>query len=139
MFSNSSADYRINSLLTGYQWGVTSINFSFYSGGSYYGSERDLGIVSDGIKANVRNILNNVIAPLINVSFVEVTDSASSYGQIRYLLSPSADYAYAYYPFSTDTNQGNDNDVAGDVFLNPTYDNSSSTDGFQGGPVFLLN
>jgi hypothetical protein len=134
MFSNSSADYRINSLLTGYQWGVTSINFSFYSGGSYYGSERDLGIVSDGIKANVRNILNNVIAPLINVSFVEVTDSASSYGQIRYLLSPSADYAYAYYPFSTDTNQGNDNDVAGDVFLNPTYDNSSSTDGFQGGP-----
>jgi len=132
--SVASADYRINSLLTGYKWGVTSINFSFYSGGSYYGSETDLDIVSDGIKANVRNILNNVIAPLINVNFVEVADSASSYGQIRYLLSTSPGYAYAYSPFSTDTNQGNDNDLAGDVFLNPTNDNSSSFGGFQGGP-----
>ncbi|QJB45183.1 DUF4347 domain-containing protein [Dolichospermum flos-aquae] len=132
--SVASADYRINSLLNGYKWGVTSINFSFYSGGSYYGSETDLGIVSDGIKNNVRTILNNVIAPLINVNFVEVADSASSYGQIRYLLSTSPGYAYAYYPFSTDTNQGNGNDRAGDVFLNPTNDNSSSFGGFQGGP-----
>ncbi len=132
--SAASGDYRINSLLSGYKWGVTTISYSFYSGGAYYGSASGLGIVSDGIKNNVRNILNNVIAPLININFVEVSDSASSYGQIRYLVSTSSDYANTFYPFSTDANQGNGNDVAGDVFLNPAYDNSSGINGFQGGP-----
>ncbi len=85
--STPSKDNRINPLLSGYKWGVTEITFSFYSGGSYYGTETGLGVVSDGIKTNVRNILSNVIAPLINLNFVEVSDSDSSYGQIRYLLS----------------------------------------------------
>ncbi len=132
--SVASGDYRIDALLGGYKWGITNITFSFYSGGSFYGGETGLSVVSEGIKNNVRNILSNVIAPLINVNFVEVADSSSSYGQMRYLLSTEAGYAYAYYPFSTDTNQGNGNDVAGDVFLDPSYDNSSSTNGFQGGP-----
>ncbi|WP_071191122.1 hypothetical protein [Trichormus sp. NMC-1] len=128
-----SGDNRIDSLLSGYRWISGTISYSFYSGGSYYGSEVGLAPVSDVIKFNVRKILVNVISPLINVNFVEVSDSASSYGQIRYLLSTNPGYAYAYYPFSTDTNQGNSNDRAGDVFLNPSYDNSSSTNGFQGG------
>jgi hypothetical protein len=132
--SVTSGNYRIDALLNGYKWDVTNISFSFYSGGSYYGSETGLGVVSEGIKNNVRNILNNVIAPLININFVEVADSSSSYGQMRYLLSTNAGYAYAYFPTSTDANQGNDNDRAGDVVLSPSYDTSSSTNGFQSGP-----
>ncbi|MEB3120303.1 MAG: M10 family metallopeptidase, partial [Snowella sp.] len=135
--SVASGDYRIDALLAGYKWGITNITFSFYSGGSFYGGETGLSVVSEGIKNNVRNILSNVIAPFINVNFVEVADSSSSYGQMRYLLSTNPGYAYAYYPFSTDTNQGNGNDVAGDVFLNPSYDyfdNSAYSNGFQGGP-----
>ena len=57
--STPSTDNRINSLLSGYKWGVTDITFSFYSGGSYDGTETGLGVVSDGIKTNVRNILSN--------------------------------------------------------------------------------
>ncbi|MBK1986192.1 M10 family metallopeptidase C-terminal domain-containing protein [Sphaerospermopsis aphanizomenoides BCCUSP55] len=132
--SVASGDYRIDSLLGGYKWGVTTISYSFYSGGSYYGSEAGLAPVSEAVKNNVRTILQNAIAPLINVNFVEVSDSVSSYGQIRYLLSTDPGYAYAYYPFSTDTNQGNSNDVAGDVFFNSSYDNSADTNGIQGGP-----
>jgi Ca2+-binding RTX toxin-like protein len=133
--SAASGDSRIDPLLGGNKWGTTTLTYSFYSGGSYYGSEAGLATVSDAVKANVRYILENVIEPLINLNFVEVTDSSAtnSYGQIRYLNSTSPTYAYAYYPFSTDANQGNDNDLAGDVFLNSGYDNSSDTNGFQGG------
>ncbi|MBD2626982.1 Calx-beta domain-containing protein [Trichormus variabilis] len=132
--SVASGDYRIDSLLGGYKWGVTNISYSFYSGGSYYGSEGGLASVSEAVKNNVRTILANFISPLINLNFVEVPDSAASYGQIRYLLSTDPSYAYAYYPFSTDTNQGNSNDVAGDVFFNSSYDNTFDTNGIQGGP-----
>ncbi len=133
--ATSSGNNPIATLLAGYKWGVTTLTYSFYSGGSYYGSEAGLASVSEAVKTNVRYILENVIEPLINLNFVEVTDSSAtnSYGQIRYLDSTSPNYAYAYYPFSTDANQGNGNDVAGDVFLNSGYDNSSDTNGFQSG------
>jgi hypothetical protein len=129
----SSNDSRINALLGGYKWGGTTITYSFYGGGTYYGSETGIASVSEGVKQNVRDFLTNAIQPLINVNFEEVSDSAASYGQLRYLTSPDAGYAYAYYPFSTDANQGNSNDLAGDIFLDPDYDNTSSTNGFQGG------
>ncbi len=129
----ASGDQRIDTLLGGYKWGVTTLTYSFYAGGTFYGSETDLATVSDAIKTNVRFILQNVISPLINIDFVEVADSPSSYGQIRYLNSTSPSYAYAYYPFSTDTNQGNSSDLAGDVFLKTSYDSSNNTNGFQGG------
>jgi Ca2+-binding RTX toxin-like protein len=133
--SVSPGDNRIDPLLGGDKWGVTTLTYSFYAGGTFYSTEAGLATVSDGVKTNVRYILENVIEPLINIDFVEVTDSSAtnSYGQIRYLNSTSPSYAYAYYPFSTDANQGNGNDVAGDVFLNSGYDNSSNTNGFQGG------
>lgn len=130
------ADYRINSLLSGYKWNLpTIISYSFYSGGSYYGVEQGLDVVSDGIKANIRNILNNFIAPLIEVNLVEVSDSPSSYGRIRYLRSSSYGYAASYSPFFTDYAPPKDaKNVAGDVFLNPNFDNSNTFSGFQGGP-----
>ncbi|MBW4551818.1 MAG: M10 family metallopeptidase C-terminal domain-containing protein [Aphanocapsa sp. GSE-SYN-MK-11-07L] len=129
----ASADQRIDTLLGEYKWGVTSLTYSFYAGGPFYGSETGLATVSDAVKTNLRFILQNVVSPLINIDFVEVADSPSSYGQIRYLNSTSPSYAYAYYPYSTDANQGNSSDLAGDVFLNPSYDNSNDTNGFQGG------
>ena len=131
--STPSTDDRINALLGGYKWGITTITYSFFAGDSYYGYEFGLAPVSNAIKTSVRNFLTNAIEPLINVHFVEVSDSSSSYGQIRYLLSSDPDYAYAYYPDSTDTNQGDYSDVAGDVVLNSSYDNNYDSDGFQGG------
>ena len=144
-------DYRIDALLSGYKWGVSNthnlITFSFYSddsGGSYYGTEAASGSVSDKTRDNIRSILS-VIGSLTNTVFFEISDSTSNYGQIRYLLSTISPYAIANAPSSTDYNQGNPSDIAGDVFLNPSFDNSNpnpelkpgDTLGFQGGPGTL--
>lgn len=122
----NSGDNRIDALLTGDKWGNRTITYSFYAGGSYYGSEQDLATVSDALKNNVRQILNDVIAPLVNRNFVEVEDSPTYYGQIRFLLSSSPEYAYTYPP--------NGSAVGGDIFLSNQHDNNASTNGFQGGP-----
>jgi hypothetical protein len=135
----TSSNSRINALLSGYKWGGTTITYSFYNGGAFYGDEQNVASVSNTVKQNVRNFLKNAIEPLINIKFVEVADSPTSspnsYGQIRYFLADIApDYAYARYPSSTDANQGNINDLAGDVFLSTENDTNSDTNGFQGGP-----
>ena len=104
------SDLRIATVLAGYKWGVSTITYSFFSGGSYYGSERGTVPVSDAVKKSVRDFLENTIESLINVNFVEVSDSASNYGLIRYLAAQDPDYAYAYYPTSADFNQGNSSD-----------------------------
>lgn len=132
-------DYRIDGLSSGYKWGTRNITYSFYAGGSYYGSESRPTPVSAAVKENVRYILNQVIAPIIDVTFTEVPDSASSYGLLRYLCSSSASYAYAYLPTGLDTNNGSQMDVVGDVVFNPSNDVigtdfNSKNNSFQSGP-----
>ena len=119
----STGDYRLNSLLGGSKWQGNTITYSFFDGGYYYGSETAWE-VSDTVKNNVRHIIENIIEPLVDVNFVEVSDAGNSYGQIRYMLSDGPGYAYARYPGSG---------VGGDIHLNPNQDNSWTTNGFQGG------
>lgn len=126
-FVPPSTDYRIDGVLGGDKWDVPDVSFSFYAGGAYYGGENGPTPVSDSVKANVRYILNEIIAPMINVTFTEVADSPTRFGLIRYLCSPSAGYAYAYYPGG--------GDVAGDVVLSPAFDiATTATSSFQLGP-----
>lgn len=120
----STGDYRLNALIAGTKWLGNTISYSFFDGGSYYGSER-VGEVSNVVKNNVRYILENYIEPLVNVNFVEVFDGGNSYGQLRYMLSSGPEYAYARYPENSA--------IGGDVHLNPSYDNAFTSDGFQGG------
>ena len=63
-----------------------------------------------------------MIAPLVNITFVEVSDSPNSYGLMRYMGSTSPEYAYAYSPYAGDTNTGTPADCAGDVVLNVSWD-----------------
>lgn len=123
----TTGDNQIDALLSNWQWSGNTITYSFFDGGSYYGSQTGVSEVSDAVKNSVRNILENYIEPLINVNFVEVSDAGSNYGQIRYMASNGPGYAYAYYPFSST------NPLAGDVHLNPNYDHSANSNGFQGG------
>lgn len=122
-----TGDYRIDAVLGGYKWDVTNVTYSFYDGGSYYGSESSPTPVSTAVRENVRTILTSIISPLVNLTFTEVPDSASSFGMIRYLCSSSAPYAYAHYPSGGNT--------AGDVVLNPSFDvaNASNTNSFRNG------
>ncbi|HEY9692059.1 MAG TPA: M10 family metallopeptidase [Oculatellaceae cyanobacterium] len=126
----SQADATTKTLLGGYRWGnPATISYSFYNGGGYYGSEV-VQSLSTAVINNIRTVLETVIEPLINVNFVEVADSASNYGQLRYMFSNmdnSGSYAYAYYPFD------DINPRSGDVHFNPNYENSS-VNRFGGSP-----
>ncbi len=131
-----SGDQRIDTILGGYKWGVKTLTYSFFAGGTYYGDEVNVVPVSEGVKKNVRYILKHVIEPLIDVTFVEVQDSSATkrYGQLRYLASSLGEgYAHANYPVSTDANQGNSNDIAGDVVINSNEDKNDGQSGFQSG------
>ncbi len=126
--SNTVYNPSIDALLSGYKWTNNQISYSFYENdvfnGTYYGSET-VSEVSEGVKNNVKTIFN-WIEEVTNIDFVEVTETANNIGQIRFMLSNGPGYAYAYYPTSTSLFS-----VSGDVHLNPSYDNTSTTNGFQ--------
>jgi serralysin len=118
----------IQGLLSGYQWNLPAenrqITYSFFSGGSYY-SNTTMTPVSEGTRNNVRGIFAR-LQELINVNFVEVPDVNGNPGQIRFLLNPSVPYAAAAYPISSTIDS-----IDGDVFLNPSFDHATNTNGFQ--------
>ncbi len=122
-FTTPSGDYKIDALLSGYKWNGKTITYSFFKGGSYYGSQTGVSQVSEPIKQNIRLALERYIEPFIDVDFVEVADTGSSYGQIRYMFSNGPSYAYAYYPYPWSAI-----DISGDVHLKP-----ASAQFFQGG------
>ncbi len=125
-----SGDLAIDALINPYgQYWDSSfsngvITYSFYgaNSGSYYGSEQ-VSELNAAIKASVREILKN-LETYIDRRFVEVADTASSYGVIRYMFSDgggesNADfYAYAYYPHIEA--------IGSDIHLNPVWDTQPS-------------
>ncbi len=130
----ASGDYRIDALLSGYRWPAswTTLTYSFYSDavfdGSYYGAAADMREVSEPVKANVRRVLA-WYATFLNMDFVEVTETPTQIGFLRFMLTSDTVYARAFYPSSTILFH-----VAGDVHLNPDYDRLGDTNGFQHQP-----
>lgn len=130
--TSTTGNLAIDALLTAdpynYYWNTSSnggtITYSFYTAtsGSYYGFER-VSEVSSAIKTNVRNILAS-LSSFINVNFVEVADTSSRYGVLRYMFSDDPYYAYAYYPTA--------NRIGGDVHLSANYEDDPSG-AFSGG------
>jgi hypothetical protein len=103
------------------------ITYSFYqaTGVDYDGSEI-VAPVSAGIQRNVRRILTE-LERIIPVRFVEVIETATTVGAIRYLLSEGegdAFYAYTYYPGRT---------IGGDVHLSRAIGDAPET-GFAAAP-----
>ncbi len=97
------------------------ITYSFYTNtsGDYYGKEKATEL-NQSIKANVRQILAQ-LESLINVQFVEVADTPTSYGAMRYMFSDGEGhtgfYAYSYYP---------EVGIGGDVHLNAQWENDAT-------------
>lgn len=109
----------------GYYWDTSQnggvITYSFYgaNSGRYYGNEQ-VAEVNDAIKTSVREIMQ-MLERYIDVRFVEVADTATSYGVVRYMYSNGGYtngtndfYAYSYYPWYAQ--------IGGDVHLNATWD-----------------
>ena len=121
----ASGDYRIDALLSGSTWSAATITYSFYEdsifGGTYYGTEA-VSEVSEPVKTNVRAIMA-WYGTIINRTFVEVNETPSTFGQVRFMRSTAPSYAYAYYPSSSN--------LGGDVHLKSSYDRLGDTNGFQ--------
>ena len=122
----------IDSLVSSYKWHSSTITYSFYEDdvfdGAYYGPETGTEEVSEGIKSNVREILE-LIETFINVNFEEITEASPNiYGDLRYMLSDDDSYSYAkaYYPGGSAR--------SGDVHLNYSYDILDNINGFQNRP-----
>ncbi|NET56476.1 MAG: hypothetical protein F6K47_09985 [Symploca sp. SIO2E6] len=131
-YGTTSGNQGIDALLPSYvpYWNTSNnggvITYSFLSNSaasSYYGSQQ-VSEVSNAVKINVRNIFNSLTS-FLDVSFVEVADTASSYGVLRYMYSSGPSYAYAYYPSSSA--------LGGDIHLNEDYE-SDSYNAFSGDP-----
>ena len=125
---NATGDYRIDALLSGWKWGTSTVTYSFYKNsvwnGQYYGSET-VSEVSEPVKTNVRAIMA-LYSTVMNVNFVEVAETTSTIGYIRFMDSTAPGYAYAYYPASSAMFS-----TSGDVHLNVSYDRLGDTNGFQ--------
>jgi hypothetical protein len=97
------------------------ITYSFYENiGQPYGGPETVRPVSEGIKRNVRQIFSDLEWSM-PVRFVEVTETTSTIGAIRYLRSEGEGdpfYAYTYYPGQT---------IGGDVHLSGAIADTDET------------
>ena len=119
-----TGNIQIDSLFYGDKIDAAKITYSFFDGGYYDGTkdEKNVKEITGKMKSYLRDILENLIEPLINVDFVEVSDKGDNFGQIRYMFSDGPDYAYAYSP-------ENGSWWEGDVHLDP-----KSTRDWNAGP-----
>ncbi len=125
---NATGDYRIDALLSPYKWVASTVTYSFYEdsvwAGQYYGTESP-SEVSEAVKTNARAIMA-LYSTVMNVNFVEVTETSNTIGHIRFMKSSAPGYAYAYYPASSAMFS-----TSGDIHLNSSYDRLGDTNGFQ--------
>ncbi|MGE5660374.1 MAG: matrixin family metalloprotease [Actinomycetota bacterium] len=135
----SLQDFDIQTLAPGDKWPVSpggTVTYSFVtaaSASSYPADadETNIGEVTEGIKNNVRQILNNLFSSVIPIKFQEVPDTTSSHGQIRILFSDGpgkgdSSSAYAYFP-GTKPNSGA-------VHLRRDYENDSENNAYSNPP-----
>ena len=95
---------NLDGLLSGIKWGVATLTYSFPTSGSFYGAGYGNGENAKGFEAftaaqqtAVKAALAN-IAAVANLTFKQVTESASTHGDLRYAESDLPSTAWGYYP-----------------------------------------
>ena len=128
-----TADVNINGVLYGYKWAVTSLTFSFPSSGSFYGefygsNENITGFAQLNAtqQAAVRSILTSYEA-IANLSFTEITETATQHADLRYATSSLPSTAWAYVPIAYA--EGGDAwfGIANNWYVNPVVGNYAWT------------
>ncbi|MGD9502765.1 MAG: M10 family metallopeptidase, partial [Methyloceanibacter sp.] len=118
----------IDGVLNGTRWASGSLTFSFPSDASYYGSSYGIGQPTNNFaafnaeqQAATRTILQSY-ASVANLTFTEVTETATQHGDLRLAETGAVGTAYAYYPSTAPE--------GGDAWFNSggTYDNPQKGD-----------
>lgn len=120
----ASSNQDINGLLSGLAWSSHDLTFSFPTSASQYGASygfdeplNSFDVVTAAQASAIRGILGAYSA-VSNISFVEVTESGSQHGDLRFAQSNTPSTAWAYLPGSQPE--------GGDVWFNNAsgwYDN----------------
>ncbi|MFB2921911.1 MULTISPECIES: M10 family metallopeptidase C-terminal domain-containing protein [Aerosakkonema] len=108
-----------------------TLTFSFVTAASalnYTGREKNIGEVSEAIKNNIRYIFYNLYAPILPFNFIEVPETSTNHGQIRFMFS-NGDNIPGFYAYTYELGY---NDLDGDVHLNRNAEGRS--DAFSSGP-----
>jgi hypothetical protein len=113
-----------DSVLSGVKWAASQLTFSFPANASYYGSRYGNGEPSNNFEAftpaqqsATRAVLQHY-SSVINVKFIEVTETSKQHGDLRYAETDAVKTAWAYYPSTSAT--------GGDAWFNNSsnwYDN----------------
>ena len=118
-----SGNSKIDGLINQTRWDAennnNTITYSFITAqtaSSYYGSET-VSEPSDAVKRNVGEIFQ-MLEQYVDVDFLEVTDTADSYGEMRIMFSENPSRAYTYLPPGDYIHK-----VSGDVHLLPAFEN----------------
>jgi VCBS repeat-containing protein len=122
-----SGNAYVDGVLSGVKWAVSSFTFSFPASASFYGTGYGNGepasnfeVANSVQQAAVRAALK-MYSGVANVTFTEVTESATVHGDLRYAMSDLPSTAWAYYPTT--------NAAGGDAWFNNSttwYDNPVS-------------
>jgi len=112
----ATGDKYVDGVLSGVKWGVNTLTYSFPTSASFYGSSYGNGetgsnfaAVNDAQANAVRAVLK-AYSSYANLTFNEVTESATTHGELRYARSDAPSTAWGYYPTT--------NAAGGDVWLN---------------------
>jgi serralysin len=121
---NLTGNAYVDSLLDGIRWAVNRFTYSFPTDASFYGASYGSGENTSNFEgfnatqqAAIRSALN-LYASVANLSFTEITETASQHADLRFAMSDLPSTAWAYFPST--------NPTGGDAWFNNTsryYDN----------------
>jgi serralysin len=121
---NLTGNASIDSLLDEVKWAVNRFTYSFPTDASFYGASYGSGENTSNFegfnvtqRAAIRSALN-LYASAADLSFTEITETASQHADLRFAMSDLPSTAWAYFPST--------NPTGGDAWFNNTsgyYDN----------------
>ncbi|MEE1657907.1 M10 family metallopeptidase C-terminal domain-containing protein [Microvirga sp. CF3062] len=107
---NSSGDIYTDGLLGNLKWAINDFTYSFPTGSSLYGTSygegetATFGTLTSLQQTTARTALS-MVASVANLTFTEITETATAHADLRFGLSNLPSTAWAYFP-TTDAEGG---------------------------------
>ena len=99
-----SGNVNIDAMLGDYKWATSALTYSFPTSASFYGSPYGNGETQsnfgalNGAQQTAAKAALAAFASVANLTFTQVTESASKHGDLRMAASDRPSTAWAYFP-----------------------------------------